>query len=897
MLAVLLLATLAALAAARHVRVDVSTAALVSRRDPSHQAYLAIREQFGSDLTAAVYVEDPGLFSSEGLRRLRQLHEALSALPFNQRTDSLFTIPDLRREDGALSFGPIVAEIPVEAAALSQLRERCLAHPLIKRDLLTSNAQATLLILHLVPERVEHALPGELASGIEASIEPFRASFGTIYQVGMPALQAYLIQTMKSDQRIMLPVCTLLVMTLLIVSTRSLLAGILPVLSTVIATVWMLGLMSVMGVPVNLLNHIIPVLLLVMGSSEDGHLFHAFKKQYQETGDHALALRGAARRVGLGLLLSVSTTLLGFASVALSELPIMRDFAIAAVTGLTCRFVTSCTLLPVCLRLWRPRLTDSRKVFSGDRLSRRASEWAIRVLVPRSALLWAGMVLVTGAAILLARRIETSNDLLSFLPPDAPIVARTRYVGERMGGLQSVFLRLKSQQGDFATPHGLEQLQSIGQYLETLEGVGSAKSFADIIARLHQQLRGGAPAEFRIPSDRAVISQMLLFVDAQDFGTFVTADFSQANLVLRCHVADGARLDQLVATIRRELSSGRWGPLDFNVTGDAVLVAGAVSAVTRAQALSLGSSLVLIFIIVWLLFLSARCGLITVAINLFSSLLAFGLMGVWGVPLNIGTCMVAAITLGLAMNDTLHLLVHFSHELRQSHDEKLGMLAALQASWMPILATSVALSAGFASLGSSSFLPVREFGLLSAAVILVAMGVDLLVTPAVVSRSRIVTLWDVLSPTLYQSHMLANSPFFRGLTKWQARRIVLAADVSEYATGQPVFRAGEKGETMFLILTGCLEVFAEEAGARRVIGRIGAGEICGEVAFLSGVPRTFNVSAVEPSSLLRLSQRSLVSLQRFSPYLTSALLLNISRILCDRLVNAIQREASARALR
>jgi len=95
-------------------------------------------------------------------------------------------------------------------------------------------------------------------------------------------------------------------------------------------------------------------------------------------------------------------------------------------------------------------------------------------------------------------------------------------------------------------------------------------------------------------------------------------------------------------------------------------------------------------------------------------------------------------------------------------------------------------------------------------------------------------------------------------------------------------------------VTGSVEFFAEDAGQRRVLGRVGAGEFCGEVGFLSGLPPTFSVSALERSQLLALNPRSLASLRRFSPYLTATLLLNISRILFERLVNAIQREAKTR---
>lgn len=265
--------------------------------------------------------------------------------------------------------------------------------------------------------------------------------------------------------------------------------------------------------------------------------------------------------------------------------------------------------------------------------------------------------------------------------------------------------------------------------------------------------------------------------------------------------------------------------------------------------------------------------------------MVFGIMGLAGISLNVGTCMVAAISLGIAVDDTLHLLVHFNREARALKDERLGVEAAIRDELRPIIATSVALAGGFAALALSSFQPVREFGLLSAAVMAIALATELVVTPLFLTKTRIVTLWDVLGLHL-RSALLETSPFFDGLSRWQAKKVILASDIEEHPAGHTLIRAGDIGDKMYVTLSGDLEVSVGQGDHRKVVARLGTGDIFGEMAFVSHRPRTADVTATSDAQLLALNFSSLVKLRRLSPYLASQLLMNISRILCDRLAQA-----------
>ena len=240
------------------------------------------------------------------------------------------------------------------------------------------------------------------------------------------------------------------------------------------------------------------------------------------------------------------------------------------------------------------------------------------------------------------------------------------------------------------------------------------------------------------------------------------------------------------------------------------------------------------------------------------------------------------VTLGIAIDDTLHLLVRYSRELKIHKDEKKGLRSSLLAEMPPILATSVALAGGFAVLSFSSFEPVRQFGLLSATVIVLAITADLIITPVLIGSVRLVTLWDLIGFNLRRA-LLEKSDFFQGFTSWQAKKIILASDIEEYKSGTRVIRRGDIGDKMYVVIAGELEVFLPRGDERISISKMRLGDIFGEIALVSKVRRTADIDAITDTRLLALDTQSLRRLQRFSPFLASHLFYNISQILGKRL--------------
>ncbi len=878
------LLTFFACLALRNLEFDVSSQSLTPPSHPDKLAHERVRMEFGSDMMAQVYAEDTQLFSREHLLTLRSINDALAELPFAQRVDSLFTLPDIRDEDGFLEISPLLDEIPDDQQAIDLKLQAGLQNELLERSVLSPDGTATVLNIYLDPEVINSRPIREIYEAIESLLEPHKSEFDQLFQLGKPALNTWLLSALGRDQRHILPAALALLFIILSFNQRSFLAGGIPILNGFIAGAMTFGIMSFYGIPVNLLNYILPALILVVGATEDMHILHEFRTQIRKGEPAETTIRNTAKSIWLALLLTAVTTILGFAATSLSSLPILQDFGIVAMIGMGIRFMVSVLVLPALLRvLYRFMNTGEESNLVSPTESERISRFILDKCVPHGMRVVGLLIIVALASILFFKDIRISNDLVSFLNKDAEIYNQMDRSAEKLAGSKVLFLTLYDREDSFYEPINLNRLAAITDYLRTIPEFDSVTSFANIVARINQQLRGGEPEDYKIPDSATAVRQMLFLAELEDFSSYISKDMGRANIVIRCNVHDSSRLNELVEEIDEEIASGRFGPQFFTITGEAMLVASAVDAIIQAQVLSLGGMSAILFIIIAGLFLSLRCGALTLLSNLFPITLIFGIMGAFGIPLNVGTCMVAAITLGIAIDDTVHLLVHFNRELKTTKKEYVAIKNALQHVMNPIMSTTLALSTGFLVLTFTSFEPVRQFGLLSAGVLMVALVTDFVVTPVLFANTRLVTLWDILGLSLRRK-LLQESPLFQGFTSWQAKKLILASNIEEFPEGARVIREGDEADKMYLVLEGELDVTLGEDKDRVKIASMGVGEVIGEVAVVAREKRSADVFAVTTTKLLSLDTLSLERLQRFSPYLSSRLFLNLANIIGKRLI-------------
>jgi len=314
-----------------------------------------------------------------------------------------------------------------------------------------------------------------------------------------------------------------------------------------------------------------------------------------------------------------------------------------------------------------------------------------------------------------------------------------------------------------------------------------------------------------------------------------------------------------------------------------VLIARSADFLALNMITSLSYTLAVVTIACSLFFMSWKAGLLSLVPNIVPIVFVFGCMNILSIPINVGTAMVAAIAIGIAVDDTIHYMARNSLELERHHDQLIAMRRTLASEGRAILATSLALAGGFAAMTFGSYVPIAQFGGLSATVIVVALVADLTLTPTLMLSTRLTTLWDVVALKL-NADICEIAPLFRGMNRWEARKVVLLGRLERLATGAYAVRAGERDErAMYVVLTGSLRVERPGGAGDRVLAKLGAGQVFGEMALVDKRERSADVVAEKETEVLRLDADDLERLRRRFPRTALKLFENLSRILSERL--------------
>jgi predicted RND superfamily exporter protein len=670
-------------------------------------------------------------------------------------------------------------------------------------------------------------------------------------------------------------------------SFRTLRGVVLPLATVGISVLWTIAFAALTIGSLSVVTIAAPAILTVVGFAYAIHVLSAYndvlRGEHGDWADREEAVYLALRHVAVPLFFTGVTTAAGFFSLTISPIEAIDAFAIFGGFGVLATLVVSMTFAPAALRL----LPVPKRTRSGgdalDRLFGRLADFDIR---NRRAILAVGGV---GALVSLAgmTRIEVGTATIGNFRRDNPVRLDFELINEHLQGANAFSILFETTVPEaFKEPLNLEAVAQIEAWLAEQPEVGGTTSLVDFVKTLHQGFFDNDPAAFRIPDSRALVSQLLLLGANEELDEFVDTGFQSARVVVRTSATHSRDVVRLVDRIEDQLHLVPHH-LRTSVTGDTVLLSRTMDEVALGQALSIGTALLIIYAILCALFTSLRAGLLALLPNVLPVLIYFGLLGWGGISLNLTTGLVACMVMGIAVDDTIHLLVHFNAESKRHADERRGMVEALRLVGRPVTYTTLALCVGFACLVASETRNQIEFGVLSSVTLAFAWLVDVTFTPALASGMRVVSLWDVLTLDLGREpeHSI---PLFRGLRATQARVVALLCGLSELPQGEKLFRSGEQGNDMYVVIDGELRASVTQDGRHVALRNLGRGDVIGEVGLFRGA-RTADVIAVSDARLLRLTRESLTRLERRHPRIGARIYANLGEVLAERLASVTTR--------
>lgn len=506
-------------------------------------------------------------------------------------------------------------------------------------------------------------------------------------------------------------------------------------------------------------------LLLIMTLSLTIHLIERYHELHMENSgaDQGYLVRETLKSKALPSLYTALTTIVAFGSLMLSGIRPVIDFGWMMAIGICAAFLISFILFPASLMLLKPKLTLRRHDFTG--YLTRSFSGLVEKHGGSILALYLGIALLSATGV---SRLTVENRFIDNFKETTEIYQGMEMIDRQLGGTTPLDVIvdapadfLSSQKaGDKESPfdselddetdeeaglsdtsywydeYELKTLQAIHDFLDSLPETGKVLSLATTI-NVMRQLNENRPLDNIMLS--IVYKKLPPDIRKSLFDPYMSGDGNQVRFSTRVFESDPSLLrKQLLNKIRYHLVNNIGLPeAQVHLTGMLVLYNNMLQSLYRSQILTIGFVFLAIMLMFIVLFRSVRLAAIAIIPNLISAGMVLGLMGWLNIPLDIMTITIAAITIGIAVDDTIHYIHRFLAEIQKDNDYMATMKRCHASVGRAMYYTSITIIIGFSILALSSFMPTIHFGLLTGLAMTAALIANLTLLPILLIRFKL----------------------------------------------------------------------------------------------------------------------------------------------------------------
>lgn len=838
--------------------------------------YETFKKDFGSEEIILVVVKAANILDESAFQRVQTLSQNLSEIKGVRRVISLPGIKkamDVTGKWNLSDFEKVI--VPVD---------------LFQRNLISSDRKTTVISLILEDIRRKD----QIVQSIDKLIKKEPPGLD-LYQIGMPLVSKALAEYTKKDFLRLPPVTFLTIGLVLIILFRNFRGMLIPAGSVLMALIWTFGLMALTDTPLSMLTMIVPIFVIAVGTAYCMYIFPEYGEALDEARSPKEAAYGCFSRIGFPTILAVITTTIGLGSLLVNKISGIRDFALFSCFGIWSMLVIILFLLPAVFSLLPlPKDQEGQrfiKVRFLDPLLDKIID--LNLHHQKKTLPIVAFIALLGLAGIYRISIETNP--VGYFKENTTIRRHFQDIYQDMAGSFPVNVVLDSKEEDyFEDPKHLGAIPKLQRFLDSLEGVDKTISFADYFKLVNYAGNNYDDTYYAMPEEgfevRTLMNSFKTMLGQDVFDSFMKPDLSKTNILLRTHISSSRDFLKTKEEILTYLQENLPENFEYQVTGFGIVISQSSDLLSKGQARSLSITFVLIFIIMFVLFMSGKVGFIAMLPNCFPIIVNFGLMGWIGVELSVATSLVASIAIGLAVDDTIHYMVRYNREFKKDLDKTRALRDTIRRIGRPIIFTTVTISLGFSVLMFSHFGPTAVFGLMMVITMFSALVGDLIILPSLMTHVEFVTLWDLLRLKLGKDPE-KGIPLFKGLSRSQVHYILMAGALKTFDRGEFLFRKGETSDSMYAVISGELEVVdivddSDEdsiQGNKVLINRIGTGDVVGEMGMVRSCRRSATVITSEATELLEINDKMIRRLQWLYPPTAQKFFFNLMSTICDRL--------------
>lgn len=738
-----------------HLRVVVDPARML----PQDHPYVAVTNQVEKTF-GAKYVVVVGITPNEGtalvapvLSKVQRITAAFLATPGVVRSSVLsLAAPRAKGIMGAgdgVEVRPLMEAVPRTAAEIAALRRLLQANP-VYFDSVVTRDERTVAVFAEFKEDARGF--GSILERVQPVVDRERDSSVRIHVGGLPVFVA---EIERDSQRMafLFPLAVLITGLIHYEAFRTVQGLVLPLVTALLAVVWGLGTIRLAGVPMDVFNGTTPILILAVAA---GHAVQILKRYYEEYHRlrEATSLSSAEAnreavveslvRIGPVMLTAGSVAAMGFLSLVVFDISTIRTFGVFTGLGILSALVLELTFIPA-LRSLLPA--------PGEREGRRERARRLWDVITEAMARWVSEAggrrrIYAVAAVLVALcafglgRVVTDNSMRSYFFAGLPFQQDDRALNARLGGTNTLYLLVEGREDDaIKRPEVLRAIEATQRMLEKDPAIGKTVSIADFVRRLNRAVHGDDPAEDRIPDTRELVSQYLLLYSLSgepgDLDAYVDYGYRLANIWVFLKTDSSAYLEGLTARLDRFLSDHFGDRARVRLGGSVAETTALNEVMVRAKLLNIVQISGVILLVASLVFRSLLAGVLVLVPLLLAVLANFGLMGLAGIRLSIGTSLVSAMAVGIGADYAIYFIYRFREELAQSADETTALTRTLTTAGKAILFVASAVAGGYGVLlFSYGYYVHMWFALLIATAMLVSSVAALTLLPSLILTLR-----------------------------------------------------------------------------------------------------------------------------------------------------------------
>ncbi len=756
----------------KNFRLDASSETLLIEGDPDLEYLREINDRYGSkEFLVLTYTPNEGMATDTSINNLLSLKYKIQSLDWVHSVVTLLDIPLLNNSDASLqerleNFKTLKDEDVDRERGFKEI----LDSPVFRNFVISEDGKTSGIIVNI--KKIEPL--DDIKNKSKKEIESYRdqikkqnhknileirdviksyEDIGKIYLGGIPMIADDMMTFIKSDIIVFgLGVLLFIIATLWFVF-RKLIWIIVPISSCFFSVIIMMGLLGLLGWKVTVISSNFIALMLILTMAMNIHMSTRFlqlrKSHTSKTNLEILSL--TTKKMFWPILYTVLTTIIAFLSLVFSEIKPIIDFGLMMTFGLITSFIITFTLLPTLLNF-----TPVNNIYvKKDEVSKITS-----FLEKLSINYQKSIFIITFFVILISifgiSKLEVENSFINYFSKKTEIYKGMKLIDDELGGTTPLEVILKfpeltkaniseqddefedwgedTQQDDkkyWFTKDKIETITSVHNYLDDLPQIGKVLSFSSIID-VATQLNNNKPL--------GTLEMGVLYtkipenIKTEIIDPYISIEKNEARISVRIiDSQENLRRNDLINKINFDLQNELGLEKErFKLAGILILFNNLLQSLFKSQILTLGLVMIGIFAMFVVLFRNIKLSLIGIVPNFIAAFFILGIIGILKIPLDMMTITIAAITIGIAVDNSIHYIYRFKEEFNTLNDYNSTLKKCHSTVGNAILNTSITIVFGFSILVLSKFIPTIYFGLFTGLAMLLAMISVLTLLPSLI---------------------------------------------------------------------------------------------------------------------------------------------------------------------